>query len=132
ILDLLVIGGGMLGAGVARDAAMWGLRVALVDKADFAAGTSSRSSKLIHGGLRYLEQLAFGLVAEACRERRILRETAPHLVRPLPFLLPVYDGDRRPLPLMRLGMALYDLLARYGNVSPHRGLDPLDVTEAEP
>src|SRR4051794_1410147 len=130
--DLLVIGGGILGAGVARDAALRGLSVALVDKADYASGTSSRSSKLIHGGFRYLEQLEFGLVAESCRERRILQDIAPHLVRPLPFLLPVYDTDPRPLPLMRLGMTLYDLLARYRNAAPHKGLDVLDVADAEP
>src|SRR5215213_3869561 len=109
--DLLVIGGGILGAGVARDAAMRGLSVALVDKADFASGTSSNSSKLIHGGFRYLEQRAFGLVAESCRERATLQRVAPHLVRKVPFLLPVYDGDPRSLPLMRFGMTLYDLLA---------------------
>src|SRR5260221_14705623 len=106
-LDVLVIGGGIVGAGVARDAAMRGLRVGLVEKDDFASGTSSRSSKLIHGGFRYLEQYAFGLVAEACRERRILRQIAPHLVKPLPLLMPVYQGDRRPLWLMRIGMTLY-------------------------
>src|SRR6188768_2271599 len=115
--DVLVIGGGILGAGIARDAALRGLRVALIDKADFASGTSSRSSKLIHGGLRYLEQFAFGLVAESCRERRILQETAQHIVRPLPFLMPVYEGDPRSLGLMRLGMTLYDLLALYRNTS---------------
>src|SRR5437879_1434576 len=93
VFDLLIIGGGIIGAGVARDAAMRGLRVALIEQADFASGTSSRSSKLIHGGFRYLEQYAFGLVAEACRERRILQEIAPHLVRPLQLLLPVYEGD---------------------------------------
>src|SRR5881398_1736188 len=87
-LDLLVVGGGINGAGIARDAAMRGLRVGLVEKGDFASGTSSRSSKLIHGGFRYLEQYAFGLVAEACRERRILREIAPHLVKALPLLMP--------------------------------------------
>src|SRR5687768_11128060 len=122
--DLLIIGGGIFGAGVARDAALRGLSVALVDKADFASGTSSRSSKLIHGGFRYLEQRAFRLVAEASRERRVLQEIAPHLVRPLPFLFPVYAGDRRPLPLVRTGMTLYDLLALFGNTAPHRPLSP--------
>src|ERR1041384_3642117 len=107
VFDLLVIGGGIFGAGVARDAALRGLRVALIDQADFASGTSSRSSKLIHGGFRYLEQYAFGLVAEACRERQILRRIAPHLVRPLSFLFPVYKGDHRSFRKIRLGMALY-------------------------
>src|SRR5437660_12543952 len=87
--DLLVIAGGILGAGIARDAGLRGLAVAMVDAGDFASGTSSQSSKLIHGGFRYLAQGSFGLVAEACRERRILHDIAPHLVRPLPFLMPV-------------------------------------------
>src|SRR5580692_5663044 len=120
--DVLVIGGGIFGAGVARDAALRGLRVALVDANDFASGTSSRSSKLIHGGFRYLEQYDFELVAESCRERRILREIAPHRVTPLPLLLPVYSGDARPLWLLRLGMTLYDVLAMYRNVAPHHTL----------
>src|SRR5258706_4485179 len=128
--DVLVIGGGIVGAGIARDAALLGLRVGLVEKDDFASGTSSRSSKLIHGGFRYLEQYAFGLVAEACRERRILRQIAPHLVKPLPLLMPVYQGNRRPLWLMRIGMTLYDLLAMYGNTAPHRYL-PAEQAKAE-
>src|SRR3990170_2774214 len=92
--DLLVIGGGINGVGIARDAAMRGLRTALVEAGDFASGTSSRSSKLIHGGLRYLEQGHVGLVLEAVRERERLRRLAPHLVRPQAFVFPVYRGDR--------------------------------------
>jgi len=130
--DLLVIGGGIFGAGVARDAALRGWRVALVEKADFASGTSSRSSKLIHGGFRYLEQYAFGLVAEACRERRILQRIAPHLVRPLPFLMPVYEGDHRGFTKIRLGMTLYDLMAWYRNVTPHQSLAPDAARAKEP
>src|SRR2546426_9206722 len=84
--DVLVIGGGINGAGIARDAAMRGLRTALVERGDFASGTSSRSSKLIHGGLRYLEQAKIRLVLEAVRERERLRRLASHLVRPQPFL----------------------------------------------
>src|SRR3989454_2399319 len=95
-VDLLVIGGGITGAGIARDAALRGLRTALVDKGDFAGATSSRSSRLIHGGLRYLEQYDFHLVREASRERRLLLDLAPHLVRPLAFLFPVYRGARAP------------------------------------
>src|SRR5207248_9666065 len=88
--DVLVVGGGVTGAGVARDAASRGLSVALVEARDFAAGTSSRSSKLIHGGLRYLEQLDFKLVREALKERSLLlRKLAPHLVRPVKFLVPL-------------------------------------------
>jgi glycerol-3-phosphate dehydrogenase len=128
----LIIGGGILGAGVARDAALRGLSVALIDKGDFASGTSSRSSKLIHGGFRYLEQRAFGLVAESCRERRILRKIAPHLVKPQPFLLPVYEGDSRSLGKMRWGMRLYDWMARYRNVARHRVLSPEKALMKEP
>src|SRR6187200_1656245 len=91
--DVLIIGGGVTGAGAALDAASRGLSVALVEARDLAAGTSSRSSKLIHGGLRYLEQLDFGLVHEALRERGLLAtRLAPHLVRPMPFLLPLPAG----------------------------------------
>src|SRR3712207_7593349 len=110
VVDVLVIGGGVTGAGAALDAASRGLSVALLEARDWAAGTSSRSSKLIHGGLRYLEHLAFPLVHEALQERsRLVRTIAPHLVRPLPFLLPLtapvwqrgYYGA---------GVALYDVL----------------------
>src|SRR5688572_11582990 len=120
--DVMIIGGGIFGAGIARDATLRGLRVALIDKSDFASGTSSRSSKLIHGGFRYLEQGALRLVMESCRERHTLQRIAPHLVKQMPFLLPVYSGDKRSLGKMRLGMALYDALALYRNRAPHRGL----------
>src|SRR5919199_2996365 len=108
--DLLVLGGGITGAGVALDAALRGLRVALVDKGDFASGTSSLSSKLVHGGLRYLEHGDFRLVYEALHERRRLLGNAPHLVRPLRFVLPFYQGARVPPWKWRLRLALYDLL----------------------
>ncbi len=130
--DLLIIGGGIIGAGVARDAALRGLSVALVEQSDFASGTSSKSSKLIHGGFRYLEQYAFGLVAESCRERRILQNIAPHLVHPVQFLLPVYEGDPRSLFKMRIGMTLYDLMARYRNTAPHRTLSAAAAVALEP
>ena len=106
--DLLVVGGGITGAGIALDAASRGLSVALVEARDLAAGTSSRSSKLIHGGLRYLEMLDFGLVREALRERRLLlTRVAPHLVRPVPFLFPLRHRiwER---PYMGAGLLLYD------------------------
>src|SRR5690348_17678983 len=93
--DILVIGGGITGAGIALDAASRGLKVALVEKRDFAAGTSSRSTKLIHGGLRYLEHFDFKLVREALRERAILLKLSPHLVEPLPFLIPIYSDNRK-------------------------------------
>jgi glycerol-3-phosphate dehydrogenase len=130
--DVLVIGGGIFGAGVARDAALRGLRVALVEQSDFASGTSSRSSKLIHGGFRYLAQRNFKLVFEACRERRILQRIAPHLVKPLPFLFPVYRNDPTSLATLRLGMTLYDGLALYRNVAPHRALSAAQALTLEP
>ncbi len=131
-VDVLVIGGGITGAGIARDAALRGFRVALVDKGDFGAGTSSHSSRLIHGGLRYLEQRGFRLVFEASRERRVLLRIAPHLVRPLPFLFPVYRGARVPGWKLRAGMWLYDVLAAFRNVKSHRWLSTKQVRRAEP
>jgi glycerol-3-phosphate dehydrogenase len=128
--DVLVVGGGINGAGIARDAAMRGLRVALVEKSDFASGTSSRSSKLIHGGLRYLEQGHVRLVLEAVRERERLRRLAPHLVRPQEFLFPLY-GSLAPWKL-GAGLWAYDLLAGWWSVRRHRMLRPRAVHEAEP
>ena len=122
-LDLLVLGGGITGAGVALDAALRGLRVALIDKGDFASGTSSVSSKLAHGGLRYLEHGDFPLVYEALHERHLLLRNAPHLVRPLRFVLPFYKGGRVPPWKWRLGLTLYDVLAGSGNIHRSRGLD---------
>src|SRR5262249_40876238 len=102
--DLLVLGGGITGAGAALDAALRGFRVALLDKGDFASGTSSASSKLVHGGLRYLEHGDFRLVYEALHERRRLLTNAPHLVRPLRFVLPFYRGTRVPPWKWRAGL----------------------------
>ena len=130
--DLLVIGGGIFGAGVARDAALRGLRVALIEKSDFASGTSSRSSKLIHGGFRYLQQRDFRLVFEACRERQILQRIAPHRVRPLPFLFPIYQGGDISLTKLRLGMSLYDWLALRRNVAAHRTISAERALMNEP
>jgi glycerol-3-phosphate dehydrogenase len=118
--DLLVLGGGITGAGVALDAVLRGLRVALIDKSDFASGTSSLSSKLVHGGLRYLEHGDFRLVWEALHERGRLLANAPHLVRPLRFVLPFYAGARVPPWEWRLGLLLYDLLAGRRNIRPSR------------
>jgi glycerol-3-phosphate dehydrogenase len=109
--DLLIIGGGITGAGTVRDAASRGLKVALVEKRDFAWGTSSRSSKLIHGGLRYLQNMEFGLVFEALSERSHLLKTVPHMVRPLPFFMPVYRGDKPGKFLLSVGLWIYDVLA---------------------
>jgi glycerol-3-phosphate dehydrogenase len=130
--DALIIGGGILGAGIARDAALRGLRVALIDKGDFAGATSSASSKLIHGGFRYLEQRAFRLVAESCRERAILQRIARHLVRPQTFLFPVYDRDRHSLLQIRAGAALYDWLARGRNVGAHQSISAARARMKEP
>jgi len=130
--DLLVIGGGINGAGIARDAAMRGLRTILVEQNDLASGTSSRSSRLIHGGLRYLEHGEFGLVMEANRERRTLQRIAPHLVWPLPFVFPIHKGDRISRWQLAAGMLLYDMLALFRNVRPHRLLGKRGMLEAEP
>jgi glycerol-3-phosphate dehydrogenase len=108
--DLLVIGGGITGAGIARDAVLRGLRVALVERRDFAAGTSSRSSKLIHGGLRYLQQGDVGLVMEAAHERRVLRRLVPHLARPIQMLVPVHS--RGSYAKLSAGLWTYDRMAR--------------------
>jgi glycerol-3-phosphate dehydrogenase len=131
-VDLLVLGGGITGAGIARDAALRGIRTALVDKGDFGGETSSHSSRLIHGGLRYLEQGDLGLVFEATHERRILLRIAPHLVRPLPFLFPVYRGARVPAWKLEAGMWLYDTLAAFRNVHMHRWLGRKRVARLEP
>jgi len=120
--DLLVIGGGITGAAVARDAASRGLKVALVERRDFAWGTSSRSSKLIHGGLRYLENMEFALVFEALSERALLMKTAPHMVRPLKFYFPVFKGDAHGKAILGLGMWLYDLLAIFRTPGIHKNL----------
>ncbi len=109
--DLLVIGGGITGAGVARDAAMRGLEVALIEKDDFASGTSNRSSRLVHGGLRYLEHAQLGMVRESVRERETLLRIAPHLVRPLQFTWPIYAGARIGRWKLRGGLGVYNLLA---------------------
>src|SRR5690349_14978839 len=130
-VDLLVIGGGIHGAAVARDAALRGLSVTLVEKDDLAAGTSSRSSKLVHGGLRYLETGQVGLVREALEERAVLLATAPDFVRPLAFLLP-NDGGGRPAWQVELGLLLYDRLAGKGPLPPHRRLTAEAARALEP
>src|SRR5438105_2848914 len=114
--DLLIIGGGITGAGVALDASLRGFRVALIDKGDFASGTSSVSSKLVHGGLRYLEHGGFHLVYEALHERGLLLRNAPHVVHPLRFVLPFYAQVRVPPWEWRGGLTLYALLAGPSNL----------------
>jgi glycerol-3-phosphate dehydrogenase len=119
LFDILIVGGGITGGSIARDAAMRGYKVALIDKGDFASGTSSKSSKLVHGGVRYLEMFEFGLVFEASRERRTLWQIAPHLVQPLPFLFPVYRDARWPAWMIDIGLWMYDALALFRNFKRH-------------
>src|SRR5690242_727138 len=134
-LDVLVIGGGITGAGVALDAAARGYRVGLVERGDFASGTSSWSTKLVHGGIRYLPEFDIPLVREALVERGRLLRNAPHLVHPLAFVLPLYASSRHPVGLpiappggiglgliLDAGLTLYDLLAGRENVARHRRL----------
>lgn len=130
--DIAIVGGGITGAGIARDAAMRGLSVALLEKGDFGSGTSSRSSRLIHGGLRYLRHRQIGLVREALRERGMLLRLAPHLVRPIAFVLPVYRDSRDAPLLLRLGLAGYDALAGTLGLGWHRAYSPEQTLRAEP
>jgi glycerol-3-phosphate dehydrogenase len=131
-LDVVVIGGGITGAGIARDAAMRGLAVSLVEKEDFASGTSSKSARMVHGGLRYLEQYQFGLVFSACTERYKLCKLAPRLVQPIAFTYPVYQTSKNSLLKMRMGMWLYDLMALFRNVKRHKIVDAQQTAELEP
>jgi glycerol-3-phosphate dehydrogenase len=130
--DLFIIGGGITGAGVARDAALRGLKVALVEMQDFAAGTSSRSSKLIHGGIRYLENFEFKLVFEALSERNKLFEIAPHLAHPLRFMIPIYKSSRYGLGMMRLGMWAYDALSLFQAPELHETLSAEETCQRQP
>ena len=130
--DLLVLGGGITGAGVALDAASRGLRTALIDKGDFGSATSSASSKLVHGGLRYLEHGQLRLVYESLHERRLLMQNAPHLVKPLRFVLPFYRDSRLPRWKARTGLLMYDLLAGSRNLNRSRGLSPLRLRRSFP
>jgi glycerol-3-phosphate dehydrogenase len=130
--DVVIVGGGMAGAGAARDLALRGLLVALVDKGDFASATTAWSSKLVHGGLRYLELFDFGLVRESLRERATLERLAPHLVQPLPFLVPIYQDSSRSLIKVRIGLALYQWLTPGRHRERYRVLKPVDALSLEP
>jgi len=131
--DVIVVGAGVNGCGIARDAAMRGLRVLLLDKSDVSAGTTAWSTRLIHGGLRYLEHGELGLVRESLREREtLLRRVAPHLVRPLPLLVPLYAGARRGPLTIRAGMLAYDLLSAGKSLPRHRMLSPAEVLARAP
>ena len=131
-VDVLIIGGGINGAGIARDASRRGLKVAMLEMNDLASGTSSASCKLVHGGIRYLEQLEFSLVFESVSERRILLDIAPHLVNPLGFLFPVYKTSRRGLTTINAGMWLYEGLSLFRSPKRHRTLNPKDIAREEP
>lgn len=130
--DILVVGGGVTGAGIARDASMRGLKTAVVDMRDLAFGTSSRSSKLVHGGLRYLEHAEFALVFESVSERRILMDIAPHLVTAQGFLFPVFKDSRRSLFEINVGMWLYDGLSLFRSPKIHKSLSKTKLKEKEP
>ena len=130
--DLIIIGGGINGAGVARDAVLRGMKVALIEASDFASGTSSRSSKLVHGGIRYLENLEFHLVFEALNERTRLFQMAPHLVHPLRFMMPLYQGGRVGMFKMSLGMWLYDALSLFETPEMHERLNAAESFERQP
>jgi glycerol-3-phosphate dehydrogenase len=130
--DVIVIGAGINGAGIARDAVMRGLRVLLLDKGDISAGTTSWSTRLIHGGLRYLEHREVGLVRESLKERERLLHIAPHLVKPLEFMIPIYADDKRGPRLVRLGMVAYDALSVDKSLDNHKMLSPQEALQREP
>ncbi|HEX5874076.1 MAG TPA: glycerol-3-phosphate dehydrogenase/oxidase [Pyrinomonadaceae bacterium] len=130
--DVIIIGAGINGAGIARDAAMRGLKVLLLDKGDIAGGTSSASTRLIHGGLRYLEHFEFRLVRESLREREILLRIAPHLVRPLPIAIPIYKHGKRGRATIRAGMIAYDLLSTGKSLPRHRMLSRSETLKESP
>lgn len=131
-IDIAVIGGGIVGVGVARDAALRGYSVALLERGDFACGTSSRSSRLVHGGMRYLEHGRLGLVHESVSERWRLLNLAPHLVAPLPFIFPIYKGDRPRLRTIKVGTWLYSMLAAFRTPGPRRSYTAAALEVAEP
>jgi glycerol-3-phosphate dehydrogenase len=132
-LDVLIIGGGIVGAGIARDAALRGLKTGLVEQHDFAFGTSSRSSRLLHGGLRYLAQGRIGLVHEASVEKKIIHHIAPHLAEPLPFIFPTYRGDKDwVLWQLKIGVKIYDLLCGGRNLGKSTWLSRNAVLEKVP
>ena len=130
--DIAIIGGGITGAGIARDAAQRGLAVALLEKGDFASGTSSKSSRMAHGGLRYLAKRHVHLVRESLVERGVLLRLAPHLVHPLPYILPVYEGGPNKRFVLRAGLTAYDLLAGRRRLQRHRGLSRQALERTEP
>lgn len=132
LFDLVIVGGGINGAGVAREACLRGMKVALLEAHDFASGTSSKSSKLLHGGIRYLENFEFGLVFEALAERNLLLELVPHLAHPLRFMIPVFQSSRVPFWKLGLGMWLYDALALFQAPELHERLSKSETMKRAP
>lgn len=130
--DILVVGGGINGAAIAYLAAENGLSVAMIDKGDFASGTSSKSSKLLHGGIRYLENLEFDLVAEALKERYIQYKNAPHLIKPMPFIIPIYEGDPRSAWTVNAGVSLYEFLSGSKKMGERQKFSAQELLEKEP
>src|SRR5215216_6262937 len=130
--DVVVVGAGINGAGIARDAAIRGLKVLLLDKEDICSGTTQWSTRLIHGGLRYLEQYEFSLVRESLKDREILLRMAPHLVRPLGFLVPIYEYMEHGRVMIQLGMMAYDALSIEKSVERHSTFDREQTLEREP
>ena len=129
--DLAIIGGGINGAGVARDAAQRGLKVILLEKNDFASGCSSHSTRLIHGGLRYLEHFEFSLVKESLLEREILLNNYPHLVSPINLFIPVYKNSKTPLWKLNIGMTLYDMLSANKSLENYKSISKKEIQELE-
>ena len=130
--DVIVVGAGINGTGIARDAAMRGLKVLMLDKGDISSGTTQWATRLIHGGLRYLEHYEFALVRESLRDREALLHIAPHLVKPLGFLVPVYDRSARGPLMIRLGMTLYDALSFDKSMEHHKMFSRDRVHDREP
>src|SRR5690554_4942044 len=122
IYDVVIIGGGIVGAGILRDAALHGLKTLLIDKKDFTSQTSQSSSKMLHGGIRYLETFDFALVWEALHEKNLWIKLAPHLCQEKAFLMPIYKDSLRPLWMLKVGLWLYDFLSSFQN-TPHRMLN---------
>lgn len=130
--DLVIVGGGVVGAGIARDAALRGMRVALIERKDLGYGTSSKSSKLVHGGLRYLEQGELKLVFEGVSERAVQMRNAPHLVRPVPFFVPIYKTHRPGLRIIDIGLWIYDAMAMFRTTQLHKTFPAREVAKLEP
>src|SRR5918999_586854 len=131
IFDVAIVGGGIIGSGIARDAALRGLRVVLFEVRDFGSGPTAASTRIVHGGLRYLEMLDFRLVRLDLRERETLLRIAPHLVRPLEFLIPFFDSDRASPLKLRLGLTLYDALSFDKSLPSRRWLGPSEARSAD-